>query len=162
MNEPLEIDIVYGLSSLVINLNREEQLLEPFCLKDGQKTSKVLSSSQSLEKSRSLLATTMVQSVQWPVSYLHQCQYLLLKTRSTATGRYSKKTIVWFNNTAVYIRTFSNMNEGLGKVLRFGAYDSSVLERLNWMRSELAPVLQKTLKATGPIDLKFIWAQVII
>ena len=38
-------------------------------------------------------------------------------------------------------RAFSNFNEGLGKVLRFGAYSDEVIERLRWMRDELAPAL---------------------
>lgn len=31
------------------------------------------------------------------------------------------------------------MNEGIGKVLRFGAYDSEVVNRLKWMQTDLAP-----------------------
>ncbi len=43
-------------------------------------------------------------------------------------------------------RTFSNLNEGIGKVLRYGAYDSEVLARLKWMSDVLAPVLEATIK----------------
>jgi hypothetical protein len=43
-------------------------------------------------------------------------------------------------------RTYSNMNEGIGKVLRYGAYSGEVLERLRWMSDTLAPVLQATVK----------------
>ena len=45
------------------------------------------------------------------------------------------------------------MNEGLGKVLRFGAYDSEVIERLKWMEEELAPALKAVLEI-GSIKLK--------
>lgn len=44
-------------------------------------------------------------------------------------------------------RTYSNMNEGIGKVLRYGAYGEDVLERLRWMSETAAPVLRATVKA---------------
>ncbi len=44
-------------------------------------------------------------------------------------------------------RTYSNMNEGIGKVLRYGAYSEEVLERLHWMSDTVAPVLQATVRA---------------
>ena len=56
---------------------------------------------------------------------------------------------------------FSNMNEGLGKVLRFGANSAEVIERLEWMRTVLAPVLQTGLKALGPLELKPLMAQAL-
>jgi hypothetical protein len=51
-------------------------------------------------------------------------------------------------------RTYSNLNEGLGKVLRYGAHSEDVLAKLRWMRDALGPVLAAALKATGPIELK--------
>jgi uncharacterized protein DUF1116 len=51
-------------------------------------------------------------------------------------------------------RAYSNMNEGLGKVLRFGANNKEVIDRLNWMASTLAPVLQASLKKLGPVEMK--------
>jgi len=56
---------------------------------------------------------------------------------------------------------FSNMNEGLGKVLRFGANGPEVIERLHWMRRVLAPVLQAGLKVLGPLELKPLIAQAL-
>jgi hypothetical protein len=55
--------------------------------------------------------------------------------------------------------TFGNMayatiNEGLGKTLRFGAFDEEVLNRLRWMSEVLAPTLAEALAKHGPIDLK--------
>ena len=38
------------------------------------------------------------------------------------------------------------MNEGIGRVLRFGAYDDEVVTRLHWMKDVLAPALSKALK----------------
>jgi len=43
-------------------------------------------------------------------------------------------------------KTYSNLNEGIGKVLRYGAYSSEVIQRLTWMRDVLATTLDATLK----------------
>ncbi|AMW98970.1 DUF1116 domain-containing protein [Rummeliibacillus sp. G93] len=45
-------------------------------------------------------------------------------------------------------RAYCTMNEGIGKVLRFGAYSEEVTNRLAWMRDVLGPVLSKALKET--------------
>jgi len=55
--------------------------------------------------------------------------------------------------------SFSNMNEGLGKVLRFGANEASVLERLKWMASVLGPAMDAALKVLGGVELRPIIAQ---
>ncbi len=69
--------------------------------------------------------------------------------------------VVVVENTAAGNRAFATLNEGLGKVLRFGAYDESVLERLRWFRDGLGPTLSRTLASTGPLDLKSITAQAL-
>lgn len=53
------------------------------------------------------------------------------------------------------------MNEGLGKVLRYGAFSDEVIERLRWMDSTLFPALAAAIERTGPIDLKNIIAQAL-
>jgi hypothetical protein len=58
-------------------------------------------------------------------------------------------------------QAFANLNEGLGKVLRFGAFDGSVLERLHWMSNVLGPALSATLRAAGPVDLKLLTGQAL-
>jgi len=58
-------------------------------------------------------------------------------------------------------RAFATLNEGLGKVLRFGAYDAAVLERLHWFASTLGPALSAAIRAQGPIDLRAITAQAL-
>jgi hypothetical protein len=45
------------------------------------------------------------------------------------------------------------LNEGSGKVLRYGADDEEVVARLVWMRDVLAPELARALAAHGPLDL---------
>jgi len=57
--------------------------------------------------------------------------------------------------------TYCNLNEGLGKVLRYGAYSKEVLDRLRWMESEMAPLLTEAFKRSGPIDLVGIMAKAL-
>jgi hypothetical protein len=58
-------------------------------------------------------------------------------------------------------RAFSNLNEGLGKVLRFGANSAEVIDRLDWMRATLAPTLKRALEALGGLELKPLIAQAL-
>ena len=58
-------------------------------------------------------------------------------------------------------RAYCNLNEGLGKVLRFGANSSEVLERLKWMERTLAPVLRAGLEVLGEVELKPLMAQAL-
>ncbi|MFP5361908.1 MAG: DUF1116 domain-containing protein [Thermoleophilia bacterium] len=51
------------------------------------------------------------------------------------------------------------LNEGSGKVLRYGADDDEVVARLLWMRDVLAPELARALDARGPLDLLDLHAQ---
>ena len=58
-------------------------------------------------------------------------------------------------------RAYSNFNEGLGKVLRFGANGAEVVDRLRWIASDLAPALRATLARTGGIELMPLMAQAL-
>jgi hypothetical protein len=59
-------------------------------------------------------------------------------------------------------RAYSTLNEGLGKVLRYGAYDEDVLAHLKWMRDVAAPVLTDVLTGMSePIDLRALIAQAV-
>lgn len=58
-------------------------------------------------------------------------------------------------------RTFSNLNEGYGKVLRFGAYSEEVLARLRWMNGVMAPVLADAVARSGGIDLRALIAEAL-
>lgn len=44
-------------------------------------------------------------------------------------------------------KAYCTMNEGIGKVLRFGAYDEEVVNRLRWMRDVLGPTLGKAIRS---------------
>jgi hypothetical protein len=56
---------------------------------------------------------------------------------------------------------YSTLNEGLGKVLRFGAYGPEVIQRLNWMRNELYPIIKQAVEIKGEIDLRVLIAQAL-
>ncbi|HEX4814425.1 MAG TPA: DUF1116 domain-containing protein, partial [Nonomuraea sp.] len=56
---------------------------------------------------------------------------------------------------------YCSLNEGLGKVLRYGAYGPEVLDRLRWMSEVLGPALAAALARTGPIDLRALIAQAL-
>jgi len=58
-------------------------------------------------------------------------------------------------------RTYCSLNEGLGKVLRYGAYGSDVLDRLRWMSKVLGPLLGHATRDTGPIDVTAILSQML-
>ncbi|MFI0349713.1 DUF1116 domain-containing protein [Actinomadura sp. 9N407] len=56
---------------------------------------------------------------------------------------------------------YCSLNEGLGKVLRYGAYGPEVIDRLRWMGSVLGPVLRSAVQRHGPVDLLSIMAQAL-
>lgn len=56
-------------------------------------------------------------------------------------------------------RAYCAINEGLGKVMRFGGNDESVLKRLAWLRDVFGPTLGKAIRACGGIELKSIIAR---
>jgi hypothetical protein len=60
---------------------------------------------------------------------------------------------------------FCTLNEGLGKVLRYGAYGPEVIDRLRWMGAVLGPLLQRAVRGRvereGPLDVRQIVAQML-
>ncbi|OLB93843.1 MAG: hypothetical protein AUH30_19235 [Candidatus Rokubacteria bacterium 13_1_40CM_68_15] len=58
-------------------------------------------------------------------------------------------------------RAHVTINEGLGKVLRFGANDASVIARLSWLAQEAGPLLGAALRASGGIALRPLMAQAL-
>lgn len=57
--------------------------------------------------------------------------------------------------------SWCSLNEGLGKVLRYGAYSSEVIERLRWMTEVLGPLLRDAVRKRGAVDVKAILAQMV-
>jgi Protein of unknown function (DUF1116) len=65
-------------------------------------------------------------------------------------------------NRAAGNRAYSSLNEGLGKVLRYGAYGPDVLERLRWMRDVLGPALGAALRELADgVDLRALIGQAV-
>ncbi|MBI3914922.1 MAG: DUF1116 domain-containing protein [Chloroflexi bacterium] len=72
-------------------------------------------------------------------------------------------------NMSVYIienkthgnKAFSNLNEGYGKVLRYGAYAPEVLAKLRWMEEVMTPLLRDAIEASGGIDIKALLAEAL-
>ena len=56
-------------------------------------------------------------------------------------------------------RAYCTINEGLGKVMRFGGNDEQVLDRLRWLRDVLGPAMGGALRASGGIPLKSLVAR---
>jgi hypothetical protein len=66
------------------------------------------------------------------------------------------------NSESPHNRAYCTFNEGLGRVLRYGANDAEVLTRLEWMRVVLAPVFAAALAALdAPLDLRALTAQAL-
>jgi len=69
---------------------------------------------------------------------------------------------VWIlENSTFGNRAYATLNEGLGKVLRYGANSPEVIEKLKWMETDLAPILSQAIELHGPIDMKNLIAQVL-
>lgn len=56
---------------------------------------------------------------------------------------------------------YCTMNEGIGKVLRFGAYGDEVIERLRWMADVLGPLLGRALRGSGGVNLNALIAKAL-
>ena len=57
---------------------------------------------------------------------------------------------------------YATQNEGLGKVLRYGAYGPEVYERLRWMDEVLYPTLKAAIESIeGGIDLRALISQAL-
>lgn len=69
---------------------------------------------------------------------------------------------VWVvENRAFGNRGYCTLNEGLGKVLRYGAFSDDVVTRLKWMETELANILRKALEKHGEIDMRSLISQAL-
>lgn len=62
-------------------------------------------------------------------------------------------------------RAFSNLNEGYGKVLRYGAFSQEVLEKLRWMNTEMGALLVEALEGLtegeDDIDLRALLSEAL-
>ncbi len=77
-------------------------------------------------------------------------------------GIISPSMPVWVvENTAAGNRAYSNLNEGLGKVLRFGANSPDVLDRLRWLGGDFFATMQVAVRGLADADLKPLMAQAL-
>ena len=58
-------------------------------------------------------------------------------------------------------KSFSNLNEGYGKVLRYGAYSEDVLKKLHWMNDVLGTTLADALAQSNGLDLRALIAEAL-
>ena len=65
------------------------------------------------------------------------------------------------HNAAFGNDAWCTLNEGLGKVLRYGAYGDEVIERLQWMQAVLGPALADAIAVHGPMDLRSLIANAL-
>jgi hypothetical protein len=70
---------------------------------------------------------------------------------------------VWVvENDAHGNRAHCNFSEGLGKVLRYGAYDEEVIDKLRWLGDVCAPVMRTAVeRLPEPLDLRAICADAL-
>ena len=57
--------------------------------------------------------------------------------------------------------SYCTLNEGPGKVLRYGACKADAIDRLEWVEKTLAPVLRQAVAAAGGLDLCDIMMQAV-
>lgn len=58
-------------------------------------------------------------------------------------------------------KSFSNLNEGYGKVLRYGAYSDEVLKKLHWMNDVLGVALADALAASNGVDMRALMSEAL-
>jgi len=77
-------------------------------------------------------------------------------------GIISSSMPVWIVKNEKYGNyAYCTLNEGLGKVLRYGAFSGEVIEKLKWMEQVLYPILKKAVESIGRIDIKNLIAQAL-
>ena len=58
-------------------------------------------------------------------------------------------------------QAYSTLNEGYGKVLRYGAFGEEVLEKLRWMNNTMGPLLKEALERTEGLDIRALLAEAL-
>ncbi len=88
--------------------------------------------------------------------YLSSAQATVRATDSSPKGPAHDRSPLSTRCTA-----YCSLNEGLGKVLRYGAFGAEVIDRLIWMSDVLGPALQKAVRAAKSVDCSAILAQML-
>ena len=58
-------------------------------------------------------------------------------------------------------KAYSNLNEGYGKVLRYGAFAPEVMDKLRWMNEVMAPILRDAIAQSGGLDIRALLAEAL-
>ena len=109
------------------------------------------------EKAQTMLKKSEIEFAQChdfdavgPMTGIISASMPLIKVREASNGNIS----------------YTNINEGIGRCLRFGANGPDVIQKLKWFESVLAPVLKAAVRhnfdKTGGIDLKAIQSQALL
>ncbi len=73
----------------------------------------------------------------------------------------ARMPVLVMENRAGGNRSYSTLNEGLGKALRYGAFAPDVIERLRWFETVLGPALGEVLRRIGGVDIRNLIAQAL-
>jgi Protein of unknown function (DUF1116) len=76
-------------------------------------------------------------------------------------GVVSPSMPMWVLDDGAGRTSYSTLNEGLGKVLRYGAFGKEITERLLWMELVLGPCLAAALRRHGPVDVASLVASMV-
>jgi hypothetical protein len=102
-------------------------------------------------------ATSLAERGEIELSPCHQ--HLAVGPMAGVTS--ASMPVLVVENAAGGNRAHCTFNEGLGKVLRYGAYGPDVIERLRWIERVLGPLIGAALRAGQGIDLRAITAQAV-
>ena len=58
-------------------------------------------------------------------------------------------------------QAYSTLNEGYGKVLRYGAFSEEVLAKLRWMNGTMGPLLKEALQLSEGLDIRALLAEAL-
>jgi hypothetical protein len=73
----------------------------------------------------------------------------------------ARMPVLVMENRTTGNRSYSTLNEGLGKALRYGANAPDVIERLRWFEAVLGPALGEALRRIGGVDIRSLIAQAV-
>jgi hypothetical protein len=73
----------------------------------------------------------------------------------------ARMPVLVMENRTTGNRSYSTLNEGLGKALRYGANAPDVIERLRWFEAVLGPALGEVLRRIGGVDIRSLIAQAV-
>jgi len=107
---------------------------------------------ENLEEARELVASG---SIKFSPSHHHNAVGPMAGVVSASMPVFIIKNETYGN------MAYCTMNEGYGKVLRYGAYDSDVIKKLKWMKETLGPAIGTAIKQSKGINLKNIIAQAL-